>query len=556
MKFDYEGTDPNRPVTHEILSRWNEFSRVQLVRFEPPGGGQNYYKIIHDNARSNVHVTPYVPDKTSKPDVLDAKELPFILGRQVNDILVMFAGCGSDMVQFNEYTGGKANIVGVELNPLCRDIARDAPELASFRLGEFYQRPNIDLRIEEGRGFLMRNTKKYDFIYVGSSAPTSLSVTGHTRKYLYTVEAFGLYLDALKPGGMLVFDFQPLGKNVETLKEAFARRGSANFTECILAVSSNFGRYTRGSYDLAVTPGGFTPEEVQRLVSFCPSAKEQVRYAPFYENPRGEFIVDAILAPPEPAKMQVTDDRPYVLEIDFDHYKLRPTKQDLSNDLYYLSWIRITTLIVICGLAAMFIALSSLSRKRRLPGSILIYLLITGFCYLLVEVIFIAKLELFLQNLLVSMACVISIFLLTSGIGSLTYKRVAGRLGMRLFPFLVAAIVCLSPFALDFLLHHLLGLPLVLRLVAAAVVTAPVGAALGMFYPYAVNSLVRHERENAVPITYGISTLSSVIGATYAMTLMQHTGFNHMLFQATAGYLLLGVIVLIYSLLAKKNLLA
>jgi len=556
MRYEYNNPDGTGPRTREIASRWNEFSRVQLVRFEFPDPKRNYYKIIHDNARSNVHVAPYVPGKTRRPAALDAKELPFILGRNTDDILVMFAGCGAEMVQFNEYTSGKARITGVELNPLCRDFAVEAPELAGHRLAEFYALPNIDLRIEEGRGFLMRDTRQYDFIYVGSSAPTSLSVTGHTRKYLYTVEAFESYLAALKPGGLLVFDHQPLYQNIQTMRAAFARRGIPDFEQCVLLIGSSFGRYVKGSYDFAVAPGGFTAEEVERLVRFSPAARQQVRYAPFHANPAKEPVVASVTSRPANARPDVTDDRPFVLEIDFSNYHLWPTKAELSGDLFYLSWIKITTLIALTTLAAGFIVLAMLSKSRRLPPSVLIYLVVTGFCYLIVEVIFIARLELYLQDLLVSMACVISVFLLTSGAGSMAYQHVAGRLGMRLFPLVVSMLVCLSPGMLDFLMAHLHGLPLPGRVLAAALVMAPTGAALGMFYPYAVNRLVLGNCENAVPITYGVSTLSSVIGATYAMTVMQHMGFNHMLYQAGVGYLALGFFVVLYTLVSRKRVLA
>jgi hypothetical protein len=551
--LDAEGQN-GAPVVREVTSRWNEFSRVQLLHVQPPGSRADYYTIVHDNGRSYVNVNPYVPGKTGQVTYLDAMELPFILGKPTDDIMIMFAGCGSEMIRYNEYTGGKSHIVGVELNGLCKTIARDTPELADFRLREFYQLPNIDLRIEEGRSFLMRNTRRYDAIFIGSSATTWIAVTGHTRKFLYTVEAFNLYLDALKPGGLLLFDHQPLFKNLDTLKVAFGQRGIKNFPECVILFRSTHGRPT-GNPDVAVCPQGFTPSDVQKVLHASASAPKQVCYAPFLDKPPEKSLADEICSAIDPSVKHVTDDRPYVLELDLGHYKLWPSKQDFTDGVYYASWIKITTLIVLCAAAAVFIVLASLSRTRRLPPSILVYLLITGFCYLLVEVAYIAKLELFLQNLLISMACVISIFLLTSGIGSLTYLRVAGRFGMRVFPVIVAAVVYGSIAALEFALHHLLGLPLAAKLIAAGVLIAPAGIALGMFYPYAVHCLVRHERENAVAITYGISTLSSVIGATYAMTFMLRGGFNMLLVQAAAGYALLGLLVTGYALISRKNLL-
>jgi hypothetical protein len=77
-----------------------------------------------------------------------------------------------------------------------------------------------------------------------------------------------------------------------------------------------------------------------------------------------------------------------------------------------------------------------------------------------------------------------------------------------------------------------------------------------MFYPYAVAGLVKRGYEGAVPITYGVSTLSSVIGATYAMTLMLEVGFSALLLQAAAGYAVLGVFVILYSGFARRNVLS
>jgi hypothetical protein len=66
-----------------------------------------------------------------------------------------------------------------------------------------------------------------------------------------------------------------------------------------------------------------------------------------------------------------------------------------------------------------------------------------------------------------------------------------------------------------------------------------------MFYPCAIAGLVKQGFEHAVPITYGISTLSSVVGATYAMTMMLQVGFNHLLAQASAAYVILGIFLIL-----------
>ncbi|HOZ49224.1 MAG TPA: hypothetical protein PLO37_24625 [Candidatus Hydrogenedentes bacterium] len=544
IHFLYDTNAKNPPEVHEITSRWNEFSRTQLVRFDYPRGGTRY-KIIHDDARSNVNVTPYVPGRVRQAKGLNGIEAPFVLGMTPQDIFVMFAGCGAEMVELNEYAGGKASITGVELNPLCKTLAAEAPELAQCRLAEFYQLPNIDLEIIEGRNFLIRNTKQFDMIYVGSSAPTNLAFTGHTRKYLYTKEAFELYLKALKTGGVICFEHQPTDTTVQTFKRIFVEQGREHFDRCVVRLRSG---------SLLYKPDGFTQAEIDLLMA-APSASKNVVYAPFRKN-NATGIASLITSPPLPLKDETTDDRPYVNRLDFERYSLRPDATLLKNADYYSSWIKITTMLLLSAVAFILIALANASRTHRLPWSMLAYLLITGFCYLLIEVAFIAKLELFLQNPLVSMSCVVSIFLVTTGLGSLTFEWITSRIRMKLIPFIVAAIVFASILVLGFVVRELLGLPLWLRIAVAAAAMAPVGWALGVFYPYAVRSLTKHGYERCVPITYGISTLSSVVGATYSMTMMIEWGFNNLLAQAAAGYVVLGFFILLHGLVLRKGLFA
>jgi SAM-dependent methyltransferase len=388
IEYLYHAAEKNPPKLVEVTSRWNEFSRVQLIRFEPQGGRKPFYKIIHDNARSNVHVEPYVPGKTREAKILDAMELPFLLGREPKNILVMFAGCGAEMVRINEYTKGQANITGVEINPACRDIALDSPELESFKLREFYDLPNIDLRIAEGRSFLEQNQQKFDMIFVGSSAPTQLAFTGDTRKYMYTEEAMREYLRALAPNGLLLFDHQPTDTTRETLKALFHDDGRDDFEKCAMVLRSSNGA-NRGSPDLILSPAGFTQEDIQRIANYNPNAKKQLLYAPGFAGSNAK-MASAIAAPVVMAD-RVLDDRPYLLKLDFAGYKVFPSAEQMKDFVYYNSWIRVTSLYALCVIAGIIIVLTAAAPSRRLPPSVLGFLLLTGFCYLVVEIILIAR---------------------------------------------------------------------------------------------------------------------------------------------------------------------
>lgn len=546
VRFDDFFAAEKTGTAREIAHGWNEFSRVSVIEITNPGGGK-YFKIIHDNAQSNVEVAPYSPGKTRNARLPQSTEVLFLTGRPVQDVLVMFAGCGAQMIPFYEFSGGKTHITGVELNPLVKELAVKTPELASFRLGEFYQLPDVDLRVAEGRAFLVNEPKKYDVIFVASKAPMNLQLTGHSRKYLDTVEAYGLYLDHLKPGGVLCFNHQPLGDVVTTLKRIFKARGLPAFEKCAVVVKA--GR----SFDLIVAPDGFSGKEVTRLLDADNAGKPNVVYAPLFKDKSGRFA-DMIRREGDPLELPITDDRPFIWNLDFAGYRLLPDIGNLKNDLYYFNWTRITMLLVLCGLALFFIALVLVPRGTRPPAAAFAYLLATGFCYLLVEVTFMAKFELFLQDLFISMATTLTVFLLSSGLGSRLSRRFKPEAGLVGLPFITGVVVFVSIVILDYITRNLLGLPLAARIGLVVLLTMPVGVCLGMFYPLFISALLRHGRDNVVPITYGLSTLSSVIGATYAMTMMMEFGFNNLLKQASTVYIIVGGFIVLNRLISKRSL--
>lgn len=553
VEYQYYSREEDAPRTREIASRWNEFSRVQLVRFEFKDERRSHYKVIHDDGRSNVHVRAYTPGRTTKPVVLDALESPFVMGREVKDALVMFAGCGAEMIRIREYSGDKARVTGVEINPACVALPASAPELADMRIKDFFAHPDITMRFMEGRAFLMKNEQQFDMIYVGSSAPTALQITGHTRKYLYTEEAMRGYLKALAPNGLLIFDYQATEFIVHTLKQIAIEDGTGPLDDKVVFLRSQFGRSGRGNTDLIFAKSGFTQDEVARLAGFSADAPSMLRYAPGLTE-KTSASAQTVTGPPIDEARLVTDDRPFLLDLDFSGYRPVPTRETIKNVRAYESWLRLTTLIVLVAVAGIFITWASWSRERRAPPPALAYLLISGFCYMLVEVALMAKLELFMQDPTVSMATVITIFLLTTGVGSLAHRRILAIVGMRAFPFLVAVLVVGLIPILGLVLEHMVGLPLVARLVVVGVVAFPIGTALGTFYPWLVDRLVATEHGASVPITYGISTLSSVIGASFAMTMMIPWGFNRLFLIGSAGYLVLGALIVVHAGLLRRPL--
>ncbi len=524
-------------IVREIAHRWNEFSRVSLVSIQKTGHERTEYKIVHDNAESNVYVIPYRPLDSSLVAKNSEVRAPFLLGRPTDDILVMFAGCGRDMIKFNAIGGGRRRLVGVEINPLVMDFALGSPELADYHLRDFFALPHVKMHLVEGRRFMDNDRTKYDVIYAGSDAATSQYKTGHSRKYLDTREAIEIYLDHLRPNGMLMFNCQPASHLIQSLKAVFNDRGMSDFKNHVALASRH--RLDRCD-DLMFSMSPYSEQDTQVLSDLFGRTR---RYLPGRPNNRSD-AVKAIEGPVLPKPLLVTDDRPYLHRLDFAGFKLIPSGAELATVAYYRSWIKITTMLLIALVLIGILAFLYVRHAPMPPPSMMLYLLVTGFCYMLVEITYIGKLELFLENPLYSMALLLTIFLMTNAAGSALYNRLRGRLPMNLMPLIVAGIVAVSASIIHSVIERRLGWSLPVKTVITVLIISPVGLCLGFFYPHVVTWLAGHGRDNAVPVTYAISTLSSVAGATYAMMMIINFGYTNIIYQAAIGYAALAVIML------------
>ncbi|MCC6157054.1 MAG: hypothetical protein IT350_03315 [Deltaproteobacteria bacterium] len=531
-----------RATVTELAHRWNAYSRVSLLRVEK--SKSTHYEIIHDNAESNVTVRRYHPEggkRDSMTKVLNLEKL----GRPTDDILVMFAGCGAQMIEFHERGMGQKSIVGVEINPLVTRFAAETPELADFRIQEFYDRPNVDVVVMEGRRYLDTHPTQFDVIYVANNAATSQYKSGHSRKYLDTYEAMASYLDHMRDDALLIYRCQPLEHLVQIFQVLFQERGLGDLGLRAMIVEFSGGKCV----DMIVSKKPFTADEVAGMKESYPKS---LLYAPGVKNRAGE--AGLLLEGPTPAKSEiVTDDRPYIEKLLFSKFTLIPSKKQIDNRGFYRSWIKIITLVIVCAVLVAIVAALYLKRAPMPPAPLMLYLVITGFCYMLVEIALLGKLDLFLENPLYSMALLLSLFLLTNAAGSMLYGRYGSRLPMNVMPLIMAAISFAGLYAMETMIGARIGMPLPLKILLTALALAPVGAGLGLFYPHVVTELTRTGRADAVPVTYGLSTLSSVAGATYAMTLVINIGYASLVYQAIIGYAALALMLGVFALAGRAK---
>ncbi len=532
---------------------WNEIARTSLIRADTrnANASRDVFAIVQDNGLSNVLVYKY--NRKLKRDQQLEKHLhhslAYAMGMEPKSILVMFAGIGRDMITFNAISKEKANIVGVEINRTVVDLVHH-PLLFTKNLRNFTARKNIHLIQKEGRDFLNSDRHQYDLIYVANNGAVHANRTGHTRKFLDTYEAMESYLDHLAPGGLIIFTNQPVQDKIPSFKQLFAERKMGDIKNALYA----FGVNRSPTLDsLLVKPDGFTKEQVKALKTRTAKLKGgrgRALYSPYKR--KSSRVTKLVNLPMKKVRAKlITDDRPFSKKINLKDFHIPPKKNKLRNHVYVSNWIKIFTvlffvvIVLIVILAARFLG----GKDGRIPLPWLVYFLISGIAYMCVEIGLIAKTELFLGSPLYAIAVNLALFLFANAIGSLLQGRFSIMRGPKTLVLVTVGAIAWSIVSADICNEYFLSLPIALKILGVAICVLPAGIALGMYYPFGVSKLVEGGLESTVPMTYGISTLSSVLGSAYAMTAIINFGFSRVVILGAAGY---ASVALVY-LFAKRT---
>jgi hypothetical protein len=546
----------------EILSReWNSFSRVAVY---PLRGGQAggswglsriYRKPVPDQLGIVVDDTGYTSMIAHEPGAQadwagwTLFGLPYLI-RDKADALIIGPGGGKEIVV--ALSLGAERVTAVELNPL---MVRAVNETFADFSGSPYSLPGVRKVIDEGRTFLRGDEGTYDIIQAtvvyGRLAPSAGAFT-LTEDHLYTVEAFGDYLDRLDEDGMLAFSRFVFEKRIQrmvaTAEEALLRRGVKDPENRIFIAAE------RGMATVLVKKSPFTAAEVAALEDHCRHSGFRVLYSPageggnpFYsllraEDREGYFGSLAYDISP------VTDDRP------FFYYLVRPRDfvrafagfRGPDFDDRALLLIR-NLLLVVSALVVVFFGLPLLLRGERgaavrrggLPA--LVFFASIGLGFIVVEIVLLKRFILLLGKPFYSAALVLSSFLVAGGIGSLRAGgRPAGGEALRRRCGALTVALLFTALLLPLLVELTLHLPLPLRLAAAVAVTVPLGYLMGQPFPLAV-SLLRRRREGLIPWVWGVNGALSVLGAMLALVLALNLGYTTTMFVGSASYLVAAV---------------
>jgi hypothetical protein len=523
------GDDPRFLRLFELFLTQNNFAYTHGVRFD---GNVDTIRGIEDT----IYAAAYQASTVSHPKAL-----------------VIGVGGGFDILTALRF--GASDITGVEVNAATLDVLHRV-----YR--DFFKAwvddPRVHLVNDEGRSYLSRSGDTYDVIQVSgvdsySGTPGAAHV--FSENYLYTAEAFDLYLSRLTQDGILNvmrLESTPpahMLRALTTAVECLRRRGVARPDKHIAVISARPRNFTA----LLVKRTPFSDEEVQRLRRWAGASRffqlsvvrgESTGFDEymFFLKLRDPFWEEAYIESYPWDVRPSRDDWPFFFRSSY-WWHLFPASPTVWGTVPHLEY-GVLVLAALSGVACLLgvyiplrFALGAETRPRGAwrYGA---YCAGIGLGYLGIEVAFIQKFGLLLGHPNYALSVVLASLLLATGLGSLASGSILAAFGNIRFVAYALSIVLLAErtFAFPYLMRFV-TLGFAGRTAVTVALVAPVGVLLGVFFPTVLAAL--KERAPAfVPWAWGINGAFSVLAPILAVAFSVTFGITALLLATIPVYLL------------------
>jgi hypothetical protein len=531
------------PAGVEIhADHWTPLARV-LGMHAPDN--QRFAAVVYDRVYAPVPIV----DEDDLPGWRELVTGPQSIGYQLTgpgQALVIGGGGGRDI--YTALSEGQRPVHVIELNQGIVSVVDG--ELAGYSRKP-YSRDGVSTTVGDGRSVLAQTDERYDQIHLGFTDTLSANAAqGYalTENNLYTLEAFDLYFDRLKPGGILNVSrlFKLVGD--EAIRAtvltwaALERRGIQNPGDHMLVIR---GRDLLGPAFATVLARlePFTPAEValaKKLAAergkglvFAPGGPYAEAWADLAAAPSLQAFVDAYpleISPP-------SDDKPFF----FNMHRWGQILSGVESGYHYarspfLLLMVTLAILTVLSLLAFVLPIWLTTHVERPALGALSYFAAIGLGFMLLEVVLIQRFVLFLGFPTYALSVVLASLLVTSGVGSMLSARFEDpKRGLVLALGAAVGLIVLFAAFLSPLLRALIDQPFAVRAVLAFLLLAPVGVSLGMAMPL---GLRRFQALHPTGIAYawGVNGVASVLASVLGIAVAVAFGFPAASLAALACY--------------------
>ena len=522
-----------------LFERWNTYSRVRVTKLgttAPFGWGlahksetrvaQDYLDI---DADASTVITRNDGDlgKLSylKDDVINSAYLV----QPPTDVAVVGVGGGRDILS-GLFFGAK-HIRGIEINPAIFEVLTD--KFADFS-GHLDRQPGVSLVNAEARSYINHSSERYDLVQISlidTWAATAAGGLTLTENRLYTVEAWGDFYRALKPGGLLSVSrwYEPEGHRGEFYRlvaiaaSALQRKGvpAAELADHVIAL--NVGNIVT----VISRPDAFTAAQWQGARARLSAQGFKILLGPdvTFDAVTSELMsgkADAAFFASLPENITPsTDDNPFFFYTSrFGDILARPSSTLSSNN----AAINMTLMLIVFALGACgyYIVTPFVRLARRVPLSVLTppvaYFCAIGMGFMLIEISQMQRLMVFLGHPVYGLGVVLFTILLFGGIGSATVgseapapRAVIGRVAALLAT--LAAAGLLTPLFTTWARGEATDM----RILLSVVLLAPPAFCMGMMFPLGLGIWRRHSE--LLPFFWSANGITSMFASVLGMAL-------------------------------------
>lgn len=549
------------------FNRWNSFSLISVFpswQFRGWGLSPKYDKPVPPEKSLVIDMNAFTPLLAFDGDFSKVAHTRYDLSalayriHPMNHACVIGAGGGKDVLA--ALASGVKKVTAVEVNPLiANDVMRD--RYRTFN-GGLYDRPDVELHVEDGRSFVRGVRDAYDVILISmvdTSAATAAGAYALAENGLYTVDAFRDFIAKLKPRGVLTVSSVSLpglavGARLAALaREALRERGSDPERSVAVIGTQWLAVHDATMYNVLVKPDGFDDAEIAALSELSTNLGFEPAYLPGKELESAQAPERAkiarILHESDDAKLAqardawpmdvspVYDDRPYF----FYQNRLRDSWQALwarsdvhlfGNGLVVLLKVLFVSLLMVA--ICIVLPLMVLSRKRRLAGDTskraswdIAFVACLGLGYMFVEMACVQRLLLYLGTPTYALTAVLLVLLLAGGFGSRAAAGCSPRqVGKLMLGLVLYAALWMTIWPV--LAAHTAHLAVSGRVTIAGLSMLPLGFLMGIPLPSGLTIVSRRDHDRTAWL-WGVNGATSVFGSVLATLGSMHVGIRMVL---------------------------
>lgn len=537
-------------LANEKFVKWNSFSRIALT----PEPGSNRTAIVID-ADAATGIPEFNFNGLTSKDLEDllyqGPGLPYVL-RPAAKTLIIGPGGGWDVSR--ALASGSKDITGVEINPIIANtIMRERFADISNRL---YLRPEVNIHVEDGRSFVRRSTEKYQVLQatlVDTWASTAAGAFALSENNLYTSDAFYDYLSHLTDDGILVFTrwgFDPPRESLRLLslaRVALSRLGENDPARHVIVARQGSVQGWGAQDTVMISRKPFSATDIATAKTSIDRAKMLTVYLPGTDtdSPFADLLLTndpkSFYRSYQYNVAPVDDDQPFffytVQPRDLWAFVTDGTKNSADYKINRAVPLLFGLLVVSLTATFLILALPPLLLGNKLPTKkneqrSLVYFLLIGTGYILVEIALIQKFVLFLGHPTYSLTVIVFSMLVFSSLGSRTSRTNWRGVGV-----LIAIAIVLLAFAVPVVTNVGTGWPLIQKCIVAMLLIAPAAFLMGIPFPQGLR-LLEAQNPPVVRWAWSVNAASSVLGSAAAIFFAIYLGLKTTLLIGAICYLL------------------